>query len=154
MVVYANATPAPAVDAAAYCINALVPANEADLGAPLSVAYGQALAAVVELTVSGGPASNSSYVICQTDAGDNVWVDVAWAVWTGTSGTAVFLLSAGTAGAGAVQQQRAANSAPASSGSIQAPLLGRVRFTAKAVLAGGVAPAVTATIRAKLLGLR
>jgi hypothetical protein len=116
--------------------------------------FHQAVVAIVQLSVAGGPASNSTYIVMQGDLGDGVYVDLAWAVWTGTSGAATFLLAAGVAGAAGFQQTRAAGTAPASSGSNQCPVPGRIRFVGRAVLTGGSSPAVTATIKYRELGLR
>lgn len=149
-------------DGVPYSSAFVVPATNADndlfngQGAdPAIVGATEACLAVVALTIAGGPATNSTYVVLQTDMGDGTWVDCAWCVTTSTSnGTLTFCLSAGVAGANAFQQSRAAGTAPGSSGSNQVPLGARIRFVGKAALTGGAAPSVTATIKYKLLGLR
>lgn len=176
---FANATPGATTDGITYSSAAALPAAEGDLWNgvrfdPIPVPYEAAIVASVELSVVGNPANNSAYVILQTDLGDGVWYDLAWCVWTGTTGSANFLLSAGVGGANSFQQSRAVGTAPAGNGSNQCPLGARVRFVGKATLTAGsstpgtfdssssssgagtpaAVPTVTATIKYKLTPLR
>ena len=130
---------------------------------PIPVTYGQAILAVVQLSVNGIITGNSTYVVMQTDLGDGVWIDVAWLVWTQTQGSATFILCGGGAGSinNAFQQSRNSGQVPQpqQQGSNAIPLGGRIRFVGKTVMtsgsssAPGVSTTVTATIRYKLLGL-
>lgn len=164
---YANILPVQEVDGLAYASATPVTSTEADLfnqsqpnpGLP----FQQAVFAVVQLTASGNPASQTTYVVMQTDLGDGVWIDLAWCVATHTSGTQTFALSAGAFVGNALQQSRALGTAPASSGSNQLPLGGRIRFTGKTAIGGSsssslssgqTGPQVTATIKYRALGLR
>lgn len=100
----------------------------------------------------------------QTDLGDNVWYDVAWAQWAVVAGQGNFLICGGVAGANAFQQTRAVGAAPGSSGSNQCPLGGRIRFVGKwtgsssssSSSPGGLVAIgqVSITVRYKVLGLR
>lgn len=170
MVQFAPTSVAPVYDGLPYATAAVVPATEADLfnqpppqKGPLSVLYGEACLAVVELSISVQPATNTTYVILQTDLGDGVWLDLAGIVWTGTSGSATFFVSAGVAGALAFQQTRKAGTAPGANFANQAPLGGRIRFVGQATLTGvpggtssssSGSAGVNCTIRVKTLGLR
>jgi hypothetical protein len=144
------------VDGVPYCTNVVMPtaAADTDLGTPIGTSFAQALTAVVELSVSGSPGTNSTYIICQGDWGDGNFVDLSWALSTITSGSDNFVLSAGTAGANAVRQTRTPGTPPGSSGSVQLPLPGRIRFVGRSQLTGGSSPQVKATVLVKLLGLR
>jgi hypothetical protein len=169
MATFASTSGTPSYDGLPYATAAVIPSVEQDLfnqplpqKGPLSVVYGEAALAVIELSLNVQPATNSTYVILQTDLGDGVWLDLVGIVWTGTSGSATFLLSAGVAGALALQQTRQAGSAPGANFANQCPLGGRIRFVGQTTLtgvpanfssSGGVA-GVTCTIRVKLLGLR
>lgn len=152
-----------------YAIDTALPAAEADLfnlssplpyRTPIPIKYAQAISAFVRLSVSGAIVSNTSYVVLQTDLGDDYWIDVAWCRWTGTSGETLFVLSAGVDGANSVQQTRAVGTAPGTDGSRQMPLGDRVRFVGKAAIttsgvsSSGAGPSIRGTIRYKLLGLR
>ena len=111
------------------------------------------------LTPNGGPGSQNSYVVMQTDLGDGVWIDVAWCVYTNTQAPGVFVFSGGVAGNNAFQQTRQAGQFPnpQANGSNAMVLGGRVRFVGRSILSGqssgspGGLWAVTATIRYKLL---
>ncbi len=165
----ANIFPAPSNDGVTYASSKVMPALEGDLfngpdvnQDPLSVVYQEACVASVNFAVTGGPSSNSTYVVMQTRLADGTWFDVAWCLWTGTQGQASFWLSSGVAGANAFQQSRAVGTAPSSSGSNQCCLGGQVRFVGKSTLGASSSSSsspgqplqVTVTITAKLLGLR
>jgi hypothetical protein len=150
------ATPAALTDGIVYANSIVMPTANADtdLGTPIPVAYNQAALAEVFLTIAGGPATNSTFVVMQTDMGDGNWIDVAWMVTTATAnGTLIFFLSGGVAGAGAFQQTRVAGAAPASNNANQMPLGGRIRFVGKTALTGGATPTVTARVVVKPMGL-
>ncbi len=158
MATYGNIAPLAETEGVVYATAKAFTGTEADLynGAlsdPIVLPYEAAIAASVQITVTGGPSPASIYVVMQTDMGDGVWVDVAWALCTATSGTSTFWLSAGVAGSNAFAQTRAVGTAPSSSGSNQC-CLGRVRFVGKATLSGGTSPAATVTIRYKKIPLR
>lgn len=171
MPTFANITPTAIVDGVIYASSVPLTSTEADLyngtaitgQDPVQVAYGQAIVAVVQLSINGIITSNSTYVVMQTDLGDGVWIDVAWCFYNQTQAPAKFVLSGGGVGAinNAFQQSRNSGSVPSpqASGSNQMPLGGRVRFVGKTVMTGGSSSApgtptaVTATIRYKLLGL-
>ena len=170
MATFANITPAAQTDGLLYASGVPLTTTEADLyngvgGDPEAVRYNDAFMAVIQLTLVGSFTSNNTYIVAQTDMGDGVWIDVAWIVLTSTTpGTTTFVLSGGVAGADAFQQTRAAGMAPASNGSNQIAMGGRLRFVGKASLtsssssssssSGTVIPGITATIRVKQLGLR
>ena len=170
MSVYTNATMAPLTDGKSYSVNVPLTSNEAVLSTssspwypdPVPLSFQQALVATVLLSAPTPLASNASYVVLQTDMGDGVWVDVAWAIWTGTSGNAVFLFSVmgNPALTLAVQQTRAAGTAPGSTGQNNIALGARFRFVGKATINAGSSSSpsagfsgVQATIKFKLLGL-
>src|SRR4051812_7228334 len=90
-VVYATAVPLTATEAAL--------GDAASTPALIAVIEGQTLVAVVKLSVTGFITGNNSYVVMQTDLGDGTWIDVAWIVWTGTQGSATFVLCGGGVGA-------------------------------------------------------
>ena len=169
MTVFASGQPAASLDGIPYATAAALPGAEGDLFNlssppffdPVPVVYDCGILAIVQLTANNNPSSNSAYVILQTDLGDGVWVDVAWCIWTGTSGTVTFVLSGGVAGANSFQQSRATGTAPSSNSSNQMLLGGRIRFVGKATIganasssSGQAGTSVTATIKYKLLGLR
>jgi hypothetical protein len=124
------------------------------------------------LTAQGAIGANATYIVLQTRLGNGAWVDVAWCSWSGTAGTAVFVLSAGIAGANAFNQARVVGTPPSPAlGANQCCLGGVYRFTGKSVItapgsssssaapssssAGAGLPAkVLVTIRAKVLGLK
>ncbi len=152
-----------------YALNKVMPATEGDLFnisapavTPFDVVYNQAVLASVTLTVTGGPDTNTSYVVMQQRLADGTWFDIAWCRWTGTTGAASFMLSNGVASANVYQQSRAVGTAPASNGSNQTTLGGQIRFVGKTSLgasssssaAPGIPLQVTATITVKLLSLR
>ncbi len=155
-VLYANAVPLTATEADLFNGTTTTIPNQD----PIPVTYGQAIQAVVQLTVSGQPVSNLTYVVMQTDLGDGVWVDVAWCLYTKVNNPGTFVFSAGVAGNNSFEQTRTPGSAPASNGSNAMALGGRIRFVGKSTFAGGssIAPGgfagVLCTIKYKLLGLR
>lgn len=167
MTTFANTTVTPGTDGIYYAKGAVMPGAEADLfsgGAgydPAPLPYEAAVVASVELSIAGTFTANTTYVVLQTDLGDGVWFDLAWCVWSALTGSANFLLSAGATGANAFQQTRAVGTAPASNGSNQCPLGGRIRFVGKSSLTQSSSssgspgnPGVTVTIKYKLTPLR
>jgi hypothetical protein len=165
MPVYANINVTASTDGLPYTSPALaIPATAADndlfnqpspVQGPVPVRANQAVVALVQLTIAGGPATNNAYVVLQTDMGDGNWMDVAWIVTAVvTNGVLNFELSGGVAGSNALALTRAAGTAPGSNGSNQIPLGGRIRFVGRAQLTGGTAPSVTALIKYKFLPLK
>lgn len=166
----ANIIPTAATDGLVYGTNVPLTSTEADLGDgllapdPIAVAFGQSIVAVVKLSINGYVVANNCYVVMQTDMGDGTWVDIAWCVWTGHQGDATFILWGGGANGGigtnSVQQSRQVGQFPASLGSVDMPLAGRIRFVGKSMFTGGssslagVATSVSATIKYKILCLR
>lgn len=167
----ANIVPTASTDGILYSDAVPLTSTEADLyggtGAnapndPISTVYGQAIVAIVKLTINGFIVANNTYVVMQQDLGDGVWIDMNWLVWTGNQGTATFVLSNGIAGANTVQQTRASGAfpTPQSNGSNQLTLGGRIRFVGRSVSTGGssnvlgTTVAVMATINYRLLTLR
>lgn len=162
-----NILPTAGTDGIPYCTGVPLTANEADLGDsklapdPIAVEYGQIIVAVVQLSINGIINANNTLVVMQTDMGDGVWVDVAWAVWNATLGKATFVLCGGVIGStsNSFQQTRSLSAMPATqaNGSNAVPLAGRVRFTGFASATGGsssvsgTTAGVTATIKYKLL---
>lgn len=144
---FANITPTAPTDGIRYSLNVPLTTTEANLGDqlrspdPIPVVEGQTIVAVVKLTVNGLIVGSNAYVIMQTDLDDNVWIDVAWAVWTGGQGTATFVLCGGGLGAmnNAFQQVRQTNQFPIvqAAGSNAVPLGGRIRFVGRASLISG-----------------
>ena len=168
---YANIIPIASLDGIIHVSSKVLPSLEGTLfnrtsppfADPIPVIYNQAIQAIINFSITGEPNTNTSYIVLQTDLGDGKWVDVAWVVWTATTGTAVFAMGGGVAGANAFQQTRAIGTAPGSSGSNQIPLGGRLRFTGKASLGAsasssppnsGVNAVVTVTVTYKLMGLK
>lgn len=160
-----NIVPTALTDGVLYASATPLTSTEASLGNqstpdPVPVVEGQEIVAVVKLSVNGIIVGNNTYIVMQTDLGDGTWVDVAWAVWTGTQGTATFVMSGGGRGAmnNVFQQSRNSGQAPQpqSNGSNAVPLGGRVRFVGKTTMVGGsssvsgVTTAVAATITYKL----
>lgn len=141
--------------------------TEASLGdglktpALIAVVEGQAIVAVVKLSINGFITGNSTFVFLQTDLGDGTWIDVAWCYFSSTQAPGTFVLCGGGLGAmnNAFQQSRNSGSAPATqaNGSNAVPLGGRVRFsgftrmTSGSSSAAGVSTAVTVTITYKLM---
>lgn len=169
----ASITPGSSTDGLTYAASVPLTATEASLfggtGAvnpdPIGVEYGQAIVAVVQLTINGLIlGGNTTYVVMQTDMGDGVWVDVAWCVTTFRQGTVTFLLCGGGVGAMnnafAVSRDAGQPPSPQSSGSNAMPLGGRVRFVGKSSFTGGssslagVTTSVSATIKYKILSPR
>ena len=167
---FANASPTTVMDGRPYSTEKVMPAAEGQLynqsggSNTIGVGAGEAALVTIVFTACGNPLTNTTYAVLQTRLRDtDVWVDVAWCVWTGTAGQAIFILSGGVAGANAVQNTRASGTAPGSNGSNQIPLGGQIRIVGKSTL-GSQNPSsspfqaapqqVTATIAVKLLGLR
>lgn len=162
MAITANITPTPLVDGVIYANAVPLTPTEAALGdaiqtpAVIPVVAGQTIVAVVKLTVSGFIVGGSHFVAMQTDLADGTWVDVAWAFWNGSQGTATFVLCGGGLGAmnNAFQMTRQSSSLPTSqaNGSNALPLGGRIRFTGFSKMIGGssnvagTATAVAATV--------
>ena len=161
-----NITPTAFSDGILYSNAVPLTTTEADLGdglktpSPIGVAEGQTIVAVVKLSINGRIVANSSIVFLQTDLGDGTWIDVAWCVWTGSDGSATFVLCGGGLGAmnNAFQQSRQLSAYPATvaNGSNAVPLGGRVRFSGFAKAFGGSSSvagtptAVSATITYRL----
>ncbi len=165
MATFANIVPSYGPDGIPYATALVMPIAAADTDLfnqtaptspdPTPVLYGAAFLAEVLLTITGGPATNTTYVVAQTSVDGVNWLDVAWLVTTSVSnGTLLFFLAGGVAGSNSLPQTRAVGSAPGSSGSNQVPLGGQLRFVGRTQLTGGTVPKVTATIKVKLLGLR
>lgn len=169
MVVFASTTPTLLTDGLPYATNAVMTTvegdlfNQVNLVSPIPVPFEQALLAVVNFTAGSG-ATAPTYVVAQTTLDNGkTWIDLAWCQWSGTSGSATFVLSAGVAGANAFQQTRKAGTAPGGNGSNQCPLGGQLRFVGKTGGASSSSPtpgsspgpaAMTVSINYKLLGLR
>lgn len=162
----ANIVPTAPTDGIVYASAVPLTPTEAALGdalqvpAVIPVEWGQTVVAVVKFSLNGHIVTNASMVFLQTDLGDGTWVDVAWALWTGSDAEATFVLCAGGVGAmnNAFQQLRKASGFPAAAanGSNACPLGGRVRFTGFSKFVGGssslagVVTAVTVTITYKI----
>lgn len=165
-----NITPTALIDGLLYGASVPLTSTEANLSGgtganaldPIPTEFGQAILAVVQLSLNGHATANNTYVVMQQDLGDGVWVDMNWCVWTGSDGGATFVFSNGIAGANTFQQSRLAGASPSpqASGSNQLCLGGRLRFVGKSLFGGGssslagVTTAVLATIRYRLLTLR
>jgi hypothetical protein len=172
MTTYANITPPTHAEGITYCSAQGLTPTEADLAnqpnanylAPIPVLYGEAIVAVVQLSVNGIAVGNSSYVVMQTDMGDGVWVDVAWCVYFSSQAPQTFVLCGGGSGTinNAFQQSRNPGQVPQpqANGSNQMPLGGRVRFVGQSKLTSGSSSApgqptvVSATIKYRILALR
>ncbi len=163
----ANIVPTASTDGIPYSISVPLTSTEADLNggtnvptAPIGIAEGQSIVAVVKLAINGLIVGNNTYIVMQTDLGDGTWIDVAWIVWTGSQGNATFVLCGGGLGVmnNAFQQSRSSGQPPTpqANGSNAVPLGGRVRFVGKTTQVGGssslagVTTAVSATITYKL----
>lgn len=165
-----NITPQAGTDGLLYSNAVPLTSNEADLfggvGAvqpgPIPTTYGEAIIAVIQLSINGHIVANSTYIVMQMDMGDGIWIDMNWCVWSGSDGGATFVFSNGIAGANTIQQSRQSGGVPnpQANGSNQLALGGRIRFVGKATAAGGssslagVGTTVSATIRYKILPLR
>lgn len=164
-----NITPIAQSDGLPYAVSVPVVSTEADLNGgtgsitgPVATTFGQAIVAVIKLTINGFAVGNNTYIVMQMDMGDGAWIDINWLVWNQVQGTATFVFSNGVAGANVIQQSRNSNSAPTpqANGSNQLCLGGRIRFVGKTTIVGGssMSPGsssiVTTTITYKLLGLR
>jgi hypothetical protein len=180
MPVYPSITIPAQADGQVYALNMTIPAAEGDLYNalpvgdvnqpdldPRPVIYGAACLAIVQLWTTGSIPSNSTYVVLQTDMGDNVWVDVAWLTWSGTApaaSPAIFALSGGVSGSNSFQQRVTGNQPVPNLGANQITLGGRVRFVGKSTIGSGssssssssgtIVAQALCTIRYKLLGLR
>ena len=164
----ANIIPTAGTDGITYCTSVPLTTTEAVLGDAAQVptviptTIGEAISAVVVLTVTGIVTGNSTYVVLQMDMGDGVWVDLNWCFWNGNQGSATFVFSNGIAGANVFQQTRQSNGVPnpQSNGSNQMTLGGRLRFVGRTAMTGGSSSvsgtptAVSATIKYRLLPLR
>jgi hypothetical protein len=168
---FANINPAREYEGTVYAAGVPLTAAEADVwggtGAaeldPIAIPYNQNISASVLFTATGPIKTSTAYIVLQTDWNDNNWVDLAWCIWTGTSGTALFALCAGAETCNSFQQTRVAGNAPQSNGSNAFPLAGRLRFVGAAAetatslsssSSGQPGPQVQVSIRYKLLGLR
>lgn len=142
-----NITPQAPTDGIVYATAVPLTTTEATLGdatytpAIIPVVEGQTIVVVVRLSLNGHVNGNNTFIFLQTDLGDGVWVDVAWAYWNKADGTATFVLCGGGLGAmnNAFQQARQASAAPAAqaNGSNAVPLGGRCRITGFATTSGG-----------------
>jgi hypothetical protein len=134
-------------DGVGYATASALPASEADIfnqsspssPDPVPVARGQAVEILATFTPLGFPTTNLSYLVLQTDMGDGHWIDVAWCVYSGVSGTATFSLSGGIAVASAFQQTRVTGTSPTSNGFNSLPLGGRIRLVGQATTDGVIA---------------
>lgn len=167
---FANVTPTAPSDGIDYSVAVPLTTTEADLYGgtgvqaidPIGTTFGQAIVAIVQLTINGLVVGNNTYVVMQMDLGDGVWVDLNWLVWTGSQGSATFVFSNGIAGANSFQQSRQSGAFPnpQTNGANQMCLGGRIRFIGKTTMVGGssslagVTTSVKATINYKLLSLR
>jgi hypothetical protein len=160
---YDTITGSPQIDGVPYSTASALTGTEADLfnqsasfQDPPSCPAGVACMAIVQLTVSGSPGSNSSYVVMQTNLGAGApWIDAAWCVSTNTANTTeTFCLVVIPGSSNSFQQSRAVGTAPGSNGSNQMPMGGKIRFVGKTTLSGGSTPAVKATIVYELVGVR
>ena len=166
---YPNVLAVPPIDGVKYAVNVPLTSTEADIynqliAHPVPVLYNQSAEAIVTFTAQGALASDTAYVVMQTDMGDNNWVDVAGCVWNGVTGQAAFTLSSVVAGALAIQQTRAAGTPPAGNFANAMMLGGRIRFVGKATTgtgsssssssSGAVFPQILATVVYRMLGLR
>ena len=166
-----NITPTAGWDGVLYSVAVPLTSTEADLWGgtgvqsidPAVVNYGQALVAIIQLAINGLVVGNTTYVILQTDFGDGVWVDVAWVMWTGNQGSAVFVMTAGGMASvnTAFQQTRQSGQSPSSAaGANVLALGGRIRFVGKSIFVGGssslagLTTSVAATIKYKLMAPR
>lgn len=163
-------TPSALTDGIAYATSVPLTSTEASLGdalktpALIPVIEGQAIVAVVSLSINGFITGNSTFVFLQTDLGDGTWIDVAWCFFNSTQAPGKFVLCGGGLGAmnNAFAQSRNENSAPTpqANGSNAVPIGGRCRFTgftrmtAGSSSAPGVSTVVSATITYKLLNPR
>jgi hypothetical protein len=172
MTTTANIIPTAGSDGVPYATSVPLTNNEADLGDsvnaphPIAIEYGQVIVAVVQLSIPTGVIfiQPNAYVIMQTDMGDAIWIDVAWAVWSQAMGNATFVLFGGGLGngGGSFQQSRVAGAFPnpQSLSSNAMPIGGRIRFVGKAITTGGssglpgVSTAISATIKYKLMAPR
>lgn len=156
MTVFANITPSPANDGIVYASASQIPTSEGDVfnGAgvdPFPSLWGAAVVFEVKLVVSGSPVTNQTYLVLQCDIGLGVWIDIAWMVWTGVTGTITGLLSGGFNVANSYQQTRPVDTSPASSGANQIPLGGNIRLVGKSTFVGGLVPKVLVTAEYKIL---
>lgn len=168
MTTTANINPTAGSDGLLYANAVPLTATEVSLGDaaktpdPIATEFGQAIVAVVQLSINGLIVANSTYVVMQMDLGDGVWIDLNWCFWNGNQGSATFVFSNGVAGANSFQQTRNSGGVPnpQTNGANQMCLGGRIRFVGKSTFSGGssslagVTTSVSATIRYKLLGLR
>ncbi len=164
-----NIVPTALTDGIPYSAAVPLTSTEADLNGgtnvptgPIATNFGEAICAVVTLSINGSVVGNNTYIVMQMDMGDGVWIDLNWLVWSGIQGSATFVFSNGIAGANTLQQTRSPGGAPnpQANGSNQLALGGRIRFVGKSSFAGGssslagVTTSVLATIRYRLQTLR
>lgn len=170
MVTPINITPQAETDGIAYSVAVPLTSTEADLwggtGAqspdPIPTTFGEAMLAVVQLSINGIVTGNTTYVVMQQDLGDGVWLDMNGAVWTANQGSATFIFSNGIAGANTIQQTRNSGQPPTPQANFsnQLALGGRIRFVGKSNFVGGssslagVTTSVLTTIRYRLQPLR
>ncbi len=164
----ANITPTAGSDGVTYSTAVPITTTEADLGdgvlspRPIATTFGEAILAVITLTINGIVTANNTYIVMQQDMGDGVWVDMNWLVWTGNQSSATFVFSNGIAGANTFQQSRIAGAAPSpqANGQNQLALGGRIRFVGKSLFSGGssslagLTTSVLATIKYRLQPVR
>lgn len=161
MVTYANISVDTPPDGQPYCTNRALTTTETDLGAPQAVLYHHSLIATVFFQANPGAVSPTYVVLQSTVDGGQTWFDLAGVLWTGISGQALFLLSAGTPRESVAQEQtRTAGTAPGASFANQLPLGGQVRFVGKTGAGGGGGSSspgpdpLRVTINYKMEGLR
>ena len=166
---YANIAIQPIGGGSYYALNGVITSTEADLNTvssppvPITIPANQGISATVELSISGAPGANQTYVIMQTDFGDGIWFDVCGLMWMQTQGSANFLLSAGhVAGSSVTQQTRNPGQpqTPQANFSNNIVLGGRIRFVGQAKLSGGSSysqggfAGVNVTIKYRMLPVR
>lgn len=170
MTTAANIIPLAQTDGTLYSSAVPITFTEADLwggtGAnspdPIPTTYGEAICAVVQLSINGHIVGNNTYVVMQQDMGDGVWIDLNGLVWTGSDGGATFVFSNGIAGANVLQQTRSVGQPPTPQANFsnQLALGGRIRFVGKTTTVGGssslagTTAGVSVTIRYRLQPLR
>lgn len=155
MATFANIFPAISDDIA-YAAAVTLPSVEADLGSPITCpSWVRSIEAVLQFSVTGAPATTDSYVVMQTDLGDGVWIDLGWILYTDVSASRTYGLSGGQTANAVSGSQRVAGTDPSSpSATVALPVGARIRFVGQAKFTGGANPAVTCTIKYKLVGQR
>jgi hypothetical protein len=173
---FANIASAPKTDGLPYCVNIIMPSAENDLFAlpgsaapseydPIGVSWGQGVFASVHFIPSNIQSNPGSYVVLQTDFGnDGFWFDLAWCS-TVTLVERKFALCVSGQGINNVfEQTRLVGTAPSpANGNNNYGLGGRLRFVGKSLASGGSSGSsgssggltgMLLTIRYKILGLR